>query len=294
MIFQQIIINAPINKVFDAYKDINNWKYALSDVLNIDILYDDNIHQEFKMTVERNFQPETVRTIRFCKDFGNEKEITLFQPVPPPQFKSMTGKWNFKKIDDNRTLLQANRNFKIKENSLINESDVINNLNNSLKRNLEFFKLQSEGIGKISVSRLVKTDYKSALNRFWDIKHWSDIWPPVDSVQVNYDDNINQDFSMLVWRNNLKEEVRTVRHRINDKVIDFNSIIPPPKLLIHDGKWVFEEHEEGTIVTSERTFFMDELQLNDDYDIELKNYKYNLQNRLIQILEAFQKYFDNY
>jgi hypothetical protein len=49
---------------------------------------------------------------------------------------------------------------------------------------------------------------------------------------------------MLVWRNNLKKKVRTVRHRINDKVIDFNSIIPPPKLLIHDGKWVFEEHEE--------------------------------------------------
>ncbi|MFI3133001.1 SRPBCC family protein [Staphylococcus warneri] len=292
MISQQTIINAPIEKVYNAYRNIENWKYALSDVLNIEVLYDDNIHQEFKMTVEREFKPETVRTIRFCKDFGDEKEITLFQPVPPPQFKSMTGKWFFKKINDNQTLLHANRSFEIKDDAQINKSSVINNLNTSLKNNLEFFKLQSEGIGKIRVSRLVKTDYKNALKRFWDIKNWGDIWTPIDSVEVNYDDNTNQDFSMLVWRNNIKEEVRTIRHKINEKVIDFNSIKPPPKLLLHEGKWIFEEHKNGTVVTSERTFFMDKKQLNDNYDDELKNYKYNLQNRLIQILESFQHYFD--
>lgn len=292
MISQQTIINAPIEKVYNAYRNIENWKYALSDVLNIEVLYDDNIHQEFKMTVEREFKPETVRTIRFCNDFGNEKEITLFQPVPPPQFKSMTGKWSFKKINDNQTLLHANRNFDIKDEAQINKSSVINNLNTSLKNNLEFFKLQSEGIGKIRVSRLVKTNYKNALKRFWDIKNWGDIWTPIDSVEVNYDDNTNQDFSMLVWRNNIKEEVRTIRHKINEKVIDFNSIKPPPKLLLHEGKWIFEEHKNGTVVTSERTFFMDNKQLDDNYDDELKNYKYNLQNRLIHILESFQHYFD--
>lgn len=292
MISQQTIINAPIEKVYNAYRNIENWKYALSDVLNIEVLYDDNIHQEFKMTVEREFKPETVRTIRFCNDFGNEKEITLFQPVPPPQFKSMTGKWSFKKINDNQTLLHANRNFDIKDEAQINKSSVINNLNTSLKNNLEFFKLQSEGIGKIRVSRLVKTNYKNALKRFWDIENWGDIWTPIDSVEVNYDDNTNQDFSMLVWRNNIKEEVRTIRHKINEKVIDFNSIKPPPKLLLHEGKWIFEEHKNGTVVTSERTFFMDNKQLDDNYDDELKNYKYHLQNRLIHILESFQHYFD--
>lgn len=204
----------------------------------------------------------------------------------------MTGKWSFKKINDNQTLLHANRSFEIKDDAQINKSSVINNLNTSLKNNLEFFKLQSEGIGKIRVSRLVKTDYKNALKRFWDIKNWGGIWTPIDSVEVNYDDNTNQDFSMLVWRNNIKEEVRTIRHKINEKVIDFNSIKPPPKLLLHEGKWIFEKHKNGTVVTSERTFFMDKKQLNDNYDDELKNYKYNLQNRLIQILESFQHYFD--
>jgi ribosome-associated toxin RatA of RatAB toxin-antitoxin module len=108
-IVREILINSPLEHVYNAYADIEKWRNILDDVVSIQIFYDDGIHQEFDMTVQRGDNHETVHSIRFC--FPNQK-IEIFQTSPPPNFKFMSGVWKFVS-ENNNTLVRATRNFEV-------------------------------------------------------------------------------------------------------------------------------------------------------------------------------------
>ncbi len=109
----ELLINAPINKVYSTYADIATWKKVLDDVVDVTVHYDDALHQEFDMTVQRPSGQETVHAVRFCYP---EASIEMFQTKPPPYFKSMSGVWKFE-ATNNGTLVQASRNFELKEDA---------------------------------------------------------------------------------------------------------------------------------------------------------------------------------
>ncbi|WP_180235970.1 SRPBCC family protein [Bacillus wiedmannii] len=292
-ITREILIDAPIKEVYDAYADPENWKYVLSDVLDVNTIYDDGRNQEFNMTVERNFKPETVRSIRYCTPY---KKIELFQPVPPPQVETMSGTWEFIDVE-NQTKVVASRQFDLKENSCSSEKLKKNQklyerkLFYYLGQNLDYFKAFSENRGKIKVATFVPVGKEELIKCFWDIKNWYSIWAPIEGVQVLHDDGINQTFSMKVWRNEVCEDVTTIR-RLNGGVIDFTSPVPPPKLSEHSGKWEFTEVDNGTIVTAIRDFKMDPSQLEKDLKSSLIEYKLNLQKRVSKILGCFAEHYD--
>lgn len=290
MITQQTIIRAPLEVVYQSYAVIDNWLYALPDVLNTKIIYDDGIRQEFLMTVERDFVPETVRSIRYCK---TNEQIELFQPEPPPKLEKMSGLWRFKDLGDCKTEVYAIRDFKMKENYLSEKTNYEKNLNFYLKQNLSFFKAFAEQKGRIQVSRLISADKNELIQCFWDIQRWYNIWSPIEKVEVDFDDGMTQIFSMNVWRDGICEEVKTIRKKTSEDVIEFTSPSPPLKLRNHSGSWIFEDTEQGTIVTATRNFEMDIDQLDGEVTTleALKTYKYNLQLRLKTILEAFETYY---
>jgi len=130
---KKITISAPLDTVYATYADIQKWRDVLDDVLNIELLYKDPLHEEFLMTVERNGKPETVRSIRYTH--RNEK-IEIFQPSPPPNFRKMSGQWIFKPLGKG-THVTAQRDFEVKGSD---EAKIAQILSGFLERNLLKFK----------------------------------------------------------------------------------------------------------------------------------------------------------
>ena len=138
MIVETVFIHRDVPTVYSAFFNLEYWKQALLDVLNVNVLYDDGIHQEFLMTVERPNGAETVRGIRFCTP---NKRIELFQPLPPPMFSRMVGVWTFQEVNGG-TEVKAERWFRLKDNSNNNsaEDTAGEKLRVYLKKNLGLFK----------------------------------------------------------------------------------------------------------------------------------------------------------
>lgn len=150
MIAETIFIEQTIDKVFDAFANLSNWQKVLPDVLDVQTIYDDGYHQEFLMTVDRPNGAETIRGIRFCCP---NARIELFQPVPPPGFKSMTGCWTF---EEHQGVVQvtAQRWFELllpdtttkDEDKATAYQDVETKLRGYLHHNLGLFKTSLEGV----------------------------------------------------------------------------------------------------------------------------------------------------
>lgn len=131
-IIKEIVIDAPVEQVYGTYVDIQGWKKVLNDVVDVHVNYDDGIHQEFDMTVQRGNTQETVHSVRFCYPCH---AIEIFQTKPPPLFKSMSGVWKF--IPQNKgVLIQATREFEIKKDMNFDSSI----LEKFLEHNLSSFK----------------------------------------------------------------------------------------------------------------------------------------------------------
>lgn len=141
LVEESIVINSNLNKVYEAFLDLEYWQEILPDVLDVKILYDDGQNQEFLMTVDRPTGNETIRGIRYC---FNNSSLELFQPVPPPGVKKMVGKWNFIDKKD-AVIVNAKRNFELmssdKNDNIGEKTEAFaKKLRNYLSTNLELFK----------------------------------------------------------------------------------------------------------------------------------------------------------
>lgn len=132
---EQIVIDAPVQRVYEIFAILEHWRAAIPDVLDTKLLYHDEDHQEFLMTVERPAGPETVRGFRYLK---KPVRIELFQPQPPPGFKRMTGLWLFKELEQG-TEVTASRAFTL-ELGNATPTGVAVKLCDHLKTNLKLFK----------------------------------------------------------------------------------------------------------------------------------------------------------
>lgn len=141
MVRRKILIRKDIGSVFRAFADLDFWKSALDDVLNVDIHYQDPVNSEFSMTVARPTGSETVRGIRFCYP---QDRIEMVHLVPPPAFQSMRGVWKFRPIQG-ATLVSAERWFTLKGEGQAALAEASGKLSGYLKANLSRFKSALEG-----------------------------------------------------------------------------------------------------------------------------------------------------
>lgn len=131
-IVKGITIDASLEAAYGAYADIRCWGDVLSDVIDVHVYYDDTLHQEFDMTVQRGDHQETVHSIRFCYPCS---AIEIFQTKPPPLFKSMSGVWTFTP-EGKGTAVRATRRFEMKKDSTFDATI----LEGFLEKNLTSFK----------------------------------------------------------------------------------------------------------------------------------------------------------
>ncbi len=139
---QSIMINAPLDRVYNAFYDLNTWQSILPDVSQVDVIYDDGLHQEFTMAVTRPNGEEMIRGIRFCK---LNRSLDLFQPIPPPNVERMWGVWRFEQISGS-TQVNVEREFTLHTDKF--DFDDLNRaqlqfagmLEHYLQTNLNYFK----------------------------------------------------------------------------------------------------------------------------------------------------------
>lgn len=88
------LLPAPPQTVAELFWDICAWQAIWDRIEVVDVRYDDGLHQEFSMTVERDGHSEQVRTIRLRP--GPDTDIAFFSPAPPPAMTWHRGLWAFR------------------------------------------------------------------------------------------------------------------------------------------------------------------------------------------------------
>lgn len=277
---EEILINAPIDVTYDAYFNISKWKEILSDVIDVNIIKESENYQEFDMKVCKHGSLETVKTIRICT---YNKKIELKQPSPPPQVEKMEGIWIFETEKNGYTKVKAERNFLVKKN--IDIDKYTNSLKKSLKKNLLHFKNYIEKIGIIEVEKKYDIPLNVSIDFFWNIEYWKMIWKNISSVKYLINNENLQEFDMSVNYEGINQVLRVVQIK-KDNSINFYNVNCPQKMKIHCGSWEFENEGNGVLVTAKRIFV-----LKDEYTSEFEVYKINLQNRIIQMMNIFERYF---
>jgi hypothetical protein len=86
------VVEAAPREVADLFWDIEAWQAIWDRIDQVEVGYDDGVHQEFAMDVQRDGRTEQVRTIRF-RDHGGD--IAFFSPTPPPTMEHHAGEWLF-------------------------------------------------------------------------------------------------------------------------------------------------------------------------------------------------------
>jgi aromatase len=145
-ISETITIDAPIERTYAAFADLDRWPEILPDTVGVDVSYFDGYNQEFTMTVERPGGEETVRGFRYCRP---PLELELVQTTPPPVMRRMSGVWSFAEGDDGATRVVASRRFELKGPEQggppVSEEEFAGTLGSILRNNLELFKEAVEG-----------------------------------------------------------------------------------------------------------------------------------------------------
>ena len=88
----QAWVRAPRSAVAAVFWDISAWHAIWRKIDDVEVLYDDGVHQEFAMGVQRDGRREDVRTIRYRRSDG---DIDFFSPQPPPTMTMHNGAWLF-------------------------------------------------------------------------------------------------------------------------------------------------------------------------------------------------------
>jgi hypothetical protein len=87
------LVPAPPADVAALFWDIRAWHAIWTKIDDVEVAYDDGVHQEFAMGVQRDGRREDVRTIRYRRDDG---DIDFFSPLPPPTMAVHNGRWGFR------------------------------------------------------------------------------------------------------------------------------------------------------------------------------------------------------
>ncbi len=108
-------IQVPLNIAHKRIWDISSWASFWNPLQKIEILYDDGLHQDFKMLVDWQGRNSWVRTIRFCNP---NLDVAFFSPQPPPPTSIHQGLWQFAVLTDTLTELTAVRYFELPQAEL--------------------------------------------------------------------------------------------------------------------------------------------------------------------------------
>lgn len=93
----------------EAFWDLSKLGVLWERILDVRLLYQDRWHQEAMMAVERDGGREDIRIVRFT----DGRDITFFNPVPPPMMELHRGAWTFREEAHGGTVIGAFREYRL-------------------------------------------------------------------------------------------------------------------------------------------------------------------------------------
>jgi hypothetical protein len=127
---------------------------------------------------------------------------------------------------------------------------------------------------------------------FWDVNLLRKFWLSITSVEMKYDDGVNQECLMSVYRDAKEEHIRIIRFRNQDEITFFNPE-PPPMMSFHRGAWRFQPLPDGSCeVVAEREY---ELIVRAEESVEAFScrairFQARFEERIRDLLSAFHQY----
>lgn len=106
----------------------------------------------------------------------------------------------------------------------------------------------------ITESIFIQQEIGTVFHAFADLNNWQRVLPDVLHVETLYNDSYHQEFLMTVNRPKGPETIRGIRFCSPNSRIELFQSEPPPGFERMTGVWTFENWEEGTRVTVERSF----------------------------------------
>ncbi|GHC88097.1 SRPBCC family protein [Streptomyces flavofungini] len=103
---------APASRVGPLFWDITAWHRVWEPISEVAVLYEDPVHQEFTMAVERNGRIERIRTVRF-RTTGHDMEF--FTPQPPPMMSWHRGAWLIQDAPGGGCTVRATRDYRLRD-----------------------------------------------------------------------------------------------------------------------------------------------------------------------------------
>jgi ribosome-associated toxin RatA of RatAB toxin-antitoxin module len=136
----RVLIDCPIEVVYEAFEDVSRWPWILPDTLAVTVHYFDGYNQEFSMTVAQPEGLETVRGVRYCRP---PHALELVQTTPPPGFSRLSGHWRFRTVGGATEVL-ATRSFELASADASETARAAERLRRVLTANLERFRVAIE------------------------------------------------------------------------------------------------------------------------------------------------------
>lgn len=96
----------PVHRAFAHFWSLESLREGWPAITEVRLIYDDGVHQEAQMLVERDGATEHIRVIRVRKG----TDIEIFTPEPPPMMTWHRGAWRFRTAKEG-SLIIAEREY---------------------------------------------------------------------------------------------------------------------------------------------------------------------------------------
>ncbi len=97
---------------------------------------------------------------------------------------------------------------------------------------------------------LVNAPVEKVYHFLYTIRKWPDWLPHCQEIRIKSENSDHQHLIMVIKKKAGMEEIETIRTFKPDKCIAYTQPHPPKPLRIHDGQWILNPVDKGTIIES--------------------------------------------
>lgn len=136
----QLIINAPLEFVFDETNDLSQWEKMFSEYSKVEVLDKTNNIITFRLTTFPNEKRVSWSWVSKRTIFKEEWRIEAIRIEPKNPFVRMEIYWNYKNVEDGKTLMIWKQNFEVSLQAPFTDKDAVEYINKNSKIQMEHVK----------------------------------------------------------------------------------------------------------------------------------------------------------
>ena len=110
LLVESISVPYPATMVMASLWSLDALRTSWPSITHLELMYEDDKHQDAWMHVDRDGNEERLRVVRFRR----EHVIEFFNPTPPPQMTAHSGAWEVFAVSHDATQLVATRNYELR------------------------------------------------------------------------------------------------------------------------------------------------------------------------------------